>query len=310
MQDTAILEARLEAFVRSLDEFRRGNITNNKSHRQRLKQHLRKLSERWDQKFPGFPRIRFPYSSFIGVCLTGARDKHLKKIIIKLLEAEGLDQKNKTIVNPACVFGRHARHLASHMRSFKVIGTDINPKFNKFYEHLLIGGSPPNYEFKQDDIFNPQLQEKPTAVVFFGACGSVSDGAIDYALTSNAPYLFFRTCCHDNIGGNTEIVRRFTALNWDFRIKNFVYSRKRKKRTGEYFSDKYSKDQYPRSKAARDLSDSDEFKEVSSNSVESDICRAIIDLDRYLYLAEKGYQVWFKGDLFVAQRTTKNRKMG
>jgi len=295
-------EIGLEALIGSLDEFRRGNITNNKSHRRRLKQHLKKLSEEWGQRFPGFPNIHFPCSSLIGVCLTIVRDKHLKKIIVRLLGAEGLEQKNKTIVNPACVFGRHARHLASQMKSFKVIGTDINPKFNWLYEHLLIGGSPPNYEFKQDDIFNPRLQEKPLAVVFFGACGSLSDGVIDYAIESNALYLIFRTCCHDNIGGNTEIVKRFTALNWDFRIKNFVYSRKREKRTGEYFSDRYSEEQYPRSKAARALSDSGEFIKVSSNSVDSDICRAIIDLDRYLYLMEKGYRVWLKGDLFVAER--------
>lgn len=295
-------EIGLEALIRSLDEFRRGNITNNKTHRKRLKQNLRKLSERWDQRFPDFPKIRFPCSSFLGVCRAAARDTLLKKIIIRLLEAERLEQKNKTIVNPACVFGRHARDLASHMRSCKLIGTDINPKFNRLYEHLLIGGSPSNYEFKQDNIFNPQLHEKPTVVVFFGACGSVSDGAIDYAIESNALYLIFRTCCHDNIGGNTAIVRRFTVLNWDFRIKNFVYYRKREKGTGEYFSDKYSKHQYPRSKAARALSDSDEFIEVSSNSVESDVCRSIIDLDRYLYLAEKEYQVLFKGDLFVAER--------
>ena len=297
-------EMGFNALTAVLDEFRQEHIANNRNNRKRLEQHLSKLSERWDQRFPGFPRIPFPYSSFIGVCLTMVRDRHLKKIITGLFGEERSCRPNKTIVNPACVFGRHARDLASRMESFKIIGTDINPKFNWLYERFAIGISPSNYEFKQDNIFNPQVQKKPIAVVFFGACGSVSDGAIDYGIESNAMYLIFRTCCHDNIGGNTEIVRRLTVLNWDFRIKNFVYARKRERKTGEYFCDEYSKDHYPRSKAAQAVSNSDEFMDVSRNSVDSDICRAIIDLDRYLYLLEKGYQVWFKGDLFVAQRTT------
>jgi hypothetical protein len=73
---------------------------------------------------------------------------------------------------------------------------------------------------------------------------------------------------------------------------------------GHYFSEKYSQDHYPTSRAARGLSDSHEFLEVSRNSVDSDTCRAIIDLDRYLRLAESQYDVWYKGELFVAQRTT------
>jgi len=287
-----------------LNEFRQGHIVNNRNNSKRLKRHMKSLSKEWDKRFPGFPRIPFPYSSFIGVCLTLLRDRHLKKIIIQLLEKDRSYQQNKIIVNPACVFGRHARNLASRMGSFRIIGTDINPKFNRLYERFTIKRSPSNYEFKQDDIFNPQLQEKPIAVVFFGACGSVSDGAIDYGIKSNAMYLVFRTCCHDNIGGNTEIVRRFSILNWDFRIKNFVYARKRERKTGEYFCDEYSKEHYPISKAARTVSNSDEFMDISRNSVDSDICRAIIDLDRYLYLLEKGYKVWLKGDLFVAQKNT------
>jgi hypothetical protein len=50
------------------------------------------------------------------------------------------------------------------------------------------------------------------------------------------------------------------------------------------------------------LSHSEEFLEVSRHSVDSDLCRAIIDLDRFLYLTENGYDVWYKGELFVASR--------
>ena len=41
---------------------------------------------------------------------------------------------------------------------------------------------------------------------------------------------------------------------------------------------------------------------VAGNSPDSDICRAIIDLDRYLYLVERGFQVEYQGELLVAER--------
>ena len=78
--------------------------------------------------------------------------------------------------------------------------------------------------------------------------------------------------------------------------------RQKEKYTGFYFSDKYSKEHYPRSDAARGVSNSDEFLQVSRNSVDTDICRTIIDLDRYLLLVEKGYNVWYRGELFIAER--------
>jgi hypothetical protein len=293
-----------EALAGLLDEFRRGNITNRTSERQTLERHVGELSERWDQRFPGFPEERFAYASFWGVWRRGIRDKYLKKIIVRLLEVEAPDAGNRTIVNPACVIGRHARDLASRLERVRVIATDIDPTPNRLYGHVPTCRTPDNYEFRRDDIFDPKLKATPTAVVFFGACGSVSDGAIDYAIKWSCPYLMCRTCCHDNISRNTRITRRFTALNWTFRFKNFVYSRIREKKAGYYFSDKYSQDHYPTSRAARGLSNSDEFLEISRNSVDSDICRAIIDLDRYLRLAENRYNVWYKGELFVAQRTT------
>lgn len=299
----------LKALTGLLTEFRKGHIAD-KLEEQTLKQHLRELSERWDQKFPGFPQKRHLYASFWGVIDRGVRDKYLKTVIVSLLEAEAESSDNKTIVNPACVIGRHARDLASRLKHFKVIATDIDPAPNWLYEHILRRHNPVNFEFQQDDIFNPKLKIMPMAVVFFGACGSVSDGAIDFAIESNSPYLMCRTCCHDNIGGNTRIVRRFTALNWFFRLKNFAYSKVRTIKEGFYFSEKYSKDQYPKSQAAKSLSHSNEFLKISRNSVDSDICRAIIDLDRYLRLIESGYNVWYKGEILVGCRKnfSPNRK--
>ncbi|MGD8501484.1 MAG: hypothetical protein PVJ86_12600, partial [Phycisphaerales bacterium] len=297
-------EIGLEALAGLLDEFRRGNIANGACERQALERQSGELSKRWDQRFPGFPESRAGYASSWGVLRRGVRDKYLKKIIVKLLETEALHPGDRAIVNPACVVGRHARCLASRLVDYRVVATDIFPASNWLYAHLPIIRTPGNHEFEQDDIFEPKVEATPTAVVFFGACGSVSDGAIDYAIQANCLHLICRTCCHDNIGGNTEITRRFTALNWSFRLKNSIYSIVRDKMKGHYFSEKYSQNHYPTSRAAGGLSNSNEFLEVSRNSVDSDICRAIIDLDRYLRLPENRYNAWYKGELFVAKRTT------
>ena len=60
-------------------------------------------------------------------------------------------------------------------------------------------------------------------------------------------------------------------------------------------------DHYPRSQAAKGLTDSDEFSKISRYAAASGICRTIIDLDRYLYLAEHGYNVWYRAEMFVAE---------
>ena len=291
-----------EALAGLLDEFRRGNIANQRREKQALERHLAELGKRWDRQFPGFPQERYAYASARGVWRRGVRDAYLKTIIVRLLEAESDNLPDRTVVNPACVFGRHARDLAGRLRDFKVIATDIFPWSNWLYEQVTLRRSPGNYEFRQDDIFEPKVQARPAAVVFFGACGSLSDAAMDYAIKSSCPYLMCRTYCHDNIGGNTWITRKFTLLNLFFRFKNLSYAWAKKKLKGHYFSVMYSADQYPRSRAARGMSRSDELLELSRNSVDSDICRAIIDLDRFLYLAESGYDVWYKGELFVVIR--------
>lgn len=291
-----------EALAGLLDEFRRGHIANRRLEKQALERHLTKLSKRWDRQFPGFPQERHGYASTRGVLRRDRRDAYLKTIIVRLLEAERDNLPDRTVVNPVCVSGRHARNLARRLRDFKVIATDIFPWSNWLYEQVTLRRNPGSYEFHQDDIFEPKVQARPAAVVFFGACGSLSDAAMDYAIKSNCPYLMCRTCCHDNIGGNTRIIRRFTPLNLFFRFKNLSYSWEKRKLKGHYFSAKYDAKQYPRSRAARGVSHSEEFLEISRNSVDSDICRAIIDLDRFLHLAESGYNVWYKGEVFVAHR--------
>jgi len=298
------LQVGLAAFAGLLDEFRRGNIAHRRREKATMDRHTAELCQMWDQRFPGFPQERFAYASAGGVRRRGVRDAYLKTIIVELLEAEQHNLPSRTVVNPACVIGRHARDVARRLRDFRVIATDIFPWSNRLYERAILRRSPENYTFHQDDIFEPQVQVPPSAVIFFGACGSLSDAAMDYTIRTGCPYLMCRTCCHDNIGGNMEITKRLTLLNWFFRFKNLSYSWARKRLKGHYFSARYSAEQYPRSRAARSMSDAREFVEISRNSVDSDICRAIIDLDRYLYLIENRYDVWYKGELFIATGTT------
>ena len=87
-------------------------------------------------------------------------------------------------------------------------------------------------------------------------------------------------------------------------LKNGVYDRLRKapRYTGFFFSPSYTPSAYPRSAAGRHLSTTDEFLAVARDSADSDICRAIIDLDRCLHLAEQGFRVEYQGDLLVAER--------
>jgi len=266
-----------------------------------MQRHAGSLSARWNNRFPGFPINHFPYTSFRGEYYRKHRDAHLKDIIVQSLAGHG---DETTIVNPACVFGRHACHLATRLPHVKVVATDIDPRCFHIYRVLRLGSLPENFAFVKDNIFAPRLNVQPTAVVFFGACGAVSDGALDYAIVSGAKHVMCRTCCHDNIGGNVTVTARPNSVNRFFRFKNRVYDRMRKmpKYTGFFFSPRYAPSAYPGSAAGRRLSNTDEFLAVARNSADSDICRAIIDLDRYLHLAEQGFRVEYQGELLVAER--------
>jgi len=298
------LKPALDAFRGLLDEFRRGRIFNTRQEKAALERHLGRLTEEWNQRFPDFPKGQCLFASFRSVSRRGLRDKYLKDIIVRLLKSENRPGADKTILNPACVAGRHARDLARRLKCCKVLGTDIFPASNWLYGKVMLGRRPANYEFRRENIFEPNTRPTPAAVVFFGACGSLSDAAMDYVIESNCPLLLCRTCCHDNICGNTRITKRLSLLNWSFRFKNLVYSRVKEKMKGHYFSEKYAVGEYPRSQAGRGLSSPNEFLQISRNSVNSDICRTIIDLDRYMHLVENNYCVWYKGELFIAKKTT------
>jgi len=294
-----------EAMEGLLGEFRAGNIGQPGVEKIRLGRHLGELSRRWDERFPGLPEEPFAYLSFKGISRKGRRDQYLKRIIVKLLAGcEG-----GTIVNPACVWGRHSRDLARRLPPHRVLGTDIQGAWDWLYGHIPWTRTPANYRFRRDDIFNPKVQGEPSAVVFFGACASLSDAAMDYAIGSHCPLLVCRACCHTMIGGNIDIVKRPDFMNRVFRFMNFILAKRlaklREKADGHYFSPKYSAEHYPRSETAKRLTNSKEVREVARNTVNSDICRSIIDLDRYLHLAEAGYDVWYRAEMFVAELATK-----
>ena len=304
MTDTRrdLIDIASTAMAGLLDEYRAGNIVDADLERAAFQRHAGVLWDRWDRRFPGFPDQYFPLTSFKGEYHRGKRDAYLQNIVVRLLGERG--ENGLTIVNPACTFGRHARSLARRLSAFNVIATDVDRSWDWWYRHVRPRNRPDNFSFVQDDIFEPRIEVAPTAVVFFGACGAVSDGAIDYAIASGSSHLMCRTCCHENIAGNTAVTPRRTYVNWFFRFKNRIlaWMRKRDRFSGFYFSDRYGPEQYPRSEAGRALTTSDELIAVSRDSPDSDVCRAIIDLDRVMHLCESGYDVWYKGELFVAAR--------
>jgi hypothetical protein len=282
-----------------LKEFRLGKIADKARllEENAIQMHLGQHYQAWDEVFPEFPSFAERRRTLLRVLKRERKDTYIRRLVVDAMA--GFHTENRVIVNPAAVEGRQARHLARELPQFEIIGSDIDPRWDPLYRRLSLR-SQKNYSFVQENIFEPDLERRPVAVVFFGACGSVSDGAIDYGIAVKSPFMIFRTCCHDNICGNVEIVKRWSMINRYFAFKNWVYSMCKKKNNGFYFSDTYNLDAYPRSKAARDLADSEIFLQVARNSVDSDICISVIDLDRAIYLQEQGYDVMYRDEVFFA----------
>jgi hypothetical protein len=287
-----------------LEEFRRGNIADeDRTHEDAVIRSL--LAEQhaaWDRVLPPFPACPWKRRTITWESYRKQRDAYLKRLLVS--HVGEVERESRLIVNPATVFGRHARSLARDLPGFDVVGTDIQPWLDGLFRLVgwLMYPNLKNYRFVRENIFEPDLKPRPVAVTFFGACGCVTDGCMDYAIGVRSPFLLCRSCCHDNIGGNTEIVRRPAPLNWFFRWKNRQYAKFKKKDDGRYFSARYGKQAYPRSKAARRIMDADTIIEIAQNSVDSDICRSLIDLDRCLFLRENGYDVLYREELFFAHR--------
>jgi hypothetical protein len=287
-----------------LSEFRRERIADKDRTREdsAIRSHLGEHNAAWDLVFPKFPDCPWKRRTAAWEWHRGQRDAYLKRLIIAHVPEH--EPGDRLIVNPATVFGRHARSLARELPAYDVIGTDFDPGWNRLYWLVNFWKYPglQNYRFVRENIFEPDLERRPAAVTFFGACGPVTDGCMDYAIAVSSPFLICRSCCHDNIGGNTEIVRRPGQLNAFFAWKNRQFARYKRKGNGFYFSDRYLENAYPRSKAARERMDPGTIIAIARNSVDSDICRSLIDLDRCLYLQEKGYDVMYREELFFAHK--------
>jgi len=288
-----------------LSEFRQGNIADRERvlEEAAIQSHLGEHREAWNRVFPRFPACPWKRRTITRECIRGQRDAYLKRLIVTYVPQDKAG--GQVVINPATVLGRHARSLARKLPTYEIVGSDIDPRWDRVYRlaNFWRHHKPSNYRFVREDIFEPDLRPRPVAVVFFGACGSVTDGCMDYAVALNSPFLICRPCCHDNIGGNTEIVRRWgRPVNDFFAWKNWWFERVMKKKRGFYFADRYLKNAYPRSKAARELMDSDTMIGLARNAPESDICRGVIDLDRCLFLQENGYDVMYREELFFAHR--------
>jgi hypothetical protein len=290
-----------------LGEFHRGNIADrDRTHEDTaIRTCLAELTAAWDLVFPPFPECRWKRRTAAWEARRGRRDAYLRSLIVACVPEH--DAGRRLIVNPATVAGRHARMLARALPGHEVIGTDVDPRWQRNY-HLVtlwFHSRLSNYRFVRESIYEPDLRRRPAAIVFFGACGSLTDGCMDHAIAVRSPFLICRSCCHDNIGGNTEIVRRPGFINWFFAMKNWGFRRYRRRRKWpyvDYFSDRYGKDAYPRSRMAREIMDTETILAIARNSVDSDICRSLIDLDRCQYLRENGYHVMYREELFFAHR--------
>jgi len=298
----------LEPMCGLLREFREGRFADRSRRLEdaAINEYLGPHHAAWDRLFPSFPRCRWKRRSIAREAKRGERDAYLRRIIADFVARGG--HASRLIHNPATVFGRHARFLARALPDHEVVGTDVDVRWERIYRWLFFWRFPglENYRFERESVFEPVSGRRPVAVTFFGACGSITDGGIDAGIAARAPFLAFRSCCHDNIAGNTEIVRhRGRPINDFFALKNRAFAREKVKHRGFYFDGRYGSDAYPRSRAARELADETTFLALARSSPDSDICRSIIDLDRCLYLREHGYDVLYREELFFAHRRTR-----
>jgi len=266
--------------------------------------HFGELWSKWDSLFTDFPETLWKRRTAMWEYARGRRDEYLLKLIVRHVPDDR--SRDPLIVNPATVFGRHAMTLARELPGYEIIGSDIDVKPYQWYRIFKSLKYPrlPNFTYEIENVFDANLERRPAAVTFFGACGAVTDGCMDYAIDVQAPFLICRSCCHECIGGNTDIVGRRSWIWFGFYAKNLTmkWIERTFPGTGFYFSDRHQRNAYPRSKVAQEMLDSDTMIEVAQNSYDSDICRSIIDLDRCLFLQENGYDVLYREELFFAHQ--------
>ena len=236
------------------------------------------------------------------VLVRRVKDALLKNIIERLCDGrEGL------IVNPCCVFARHARDIASRLPMTTVAASDIDSTWQSLYGLLTaatLQREPANFSFHIDSIYKLHIPRTPLAVCFFGGCGSLTDAALRLAVQAKAEFVVGRACCHENIGGNLEMsTRALTIWNAGHRLKNIVYGYCAS-RFGYYFDASAAIESYPLSHTTRGELDSAGMLRCAQHSVDCVLCRLAIDGDRVTFLLENGYSVLgYNENMFVASRT-------
>ena len=210
-----------------LREVRLGRIADRKRvlEEETIKSTFTEIFSLWDRVFPPFPKCRFRRRTVSRELMRGNRDAYLRDIIISC--AQLANQPDRIIVNLAAVYGGNARLLARALPQFEVLAIDIEPIPNTVFS--FFSKTLKNYRFLTEDIYQPDLNRRQFIVVFFGACGSLTDAGMQYAIDVNSPFLICRSCCHDNTGGNTELVKRWTLTNLFASLKNikFLYCSKK-----------------------------------------------------------------------------------
>lgn len=235
------------------------------------------------------------------ILVRGVKDALLKRIIGRLCRG-----RVGWILNPCCVFARHARDIAVRLPMAEVLATDIDPRWKQISEVLAAATfqrKPGNFHFRVESVYETPVLHNPLAVCFFGGCGSLTDAGLKLAVTSKAGFIVARACCHENIGMNTQMsTRAFTIWNVGHRLKNRAY-RHYADKCGYYFHRSATIGTYPMSRAFRGMLDPAAMLRCAQHAVDCSLCRAVIDLDRVEFLVESGYVLLgYYESMFVAAR--------
>jgi hypothetical protein len=235
------------------------------------------------------------------VLVRGEKDARLKDIIETFCKG-----RHGLILNPCCVFARHARDIALRLPTTEVLATDIDPHWEKLFRIVVKTQSkrePTNFSFRTESIYDCRVDHQPLAVCFFGGCGSLTDAALKIAVHSQATFVVGRACCHENIGMNSTISTwDLTIWNLGHRAKNVVY-RYCAKRFGHYFHTSASIRAYPTSHAFRAMLNPGDMLRCAQHAVDCRLCQLVIDLDRNAFLYEHGYSILgYSENMFVAVR--------
>lgn len=233
----------------------------------------------------------------------GAKDALLKTVIETLCRG-----CSGWILNPCCVFARHAREIAERLPMADIVATDIDPRWERlfrFFRAARFKRDSANFNFRVENAYEARAPASALAICFFGACGSLTDAALRLAINSQANFVVGRACCHENIGMNTEMSTRSpTIWNLGHRIKNQVYRHYATKR-GFYGHHSAAISTYPQSETFRQKIDKSGMLRCARHAVDCRLCQLIIDLDRVVFLVEHGFGVLsYSENMFVAARGT------